>query len=97
MVDTERDLSRINDGKMARLILSNLSPILDEIKQEAEQRFVSQFKSGKLDQGNSLAYAAVIGTIEDITNKLMAKVNMADRVFKERDNDGRSGNSDQLF
>lgn len=90
MPEIERDLSRINDGKMARLILSNLSPILDQIKVEAENRFVSQFKEGKLDQGNSLAYAAVIGTIEDIKNKLMAKINMADRVFKEGNNGGGS-------
>ena len=92
MSNTERDLSRINDGKMARLILSHLGPILDGIKAEAESRFVGQFRDGKLDSGNSLAYAAVIGTIEDIKNKLAAKVNTADRVFNERETSAGSDN-----
>lgn len=79
MDDETKEIARINDGKLARLLLSNLGPILDQIKTEAESKFIGQFKSGKLDQGNSLAYAAVIGTIEDIQNRLRQKINTADR------------------
>lgn len=79
MDNETRELSIINDGKLANLLLSSLGPILDQIKKEAEARFLGQFRTGKLDQGNSLAYAAVVGTIEDITNRLRQKINSSDR------------------
>jgi hypothetical protein len=88
MSNTERELTRINEGNMARMLLSNLEPILDQIKTEAEMRFVGQFREGKLDQGNSLAYAAVIGTLEDIKNRLRAKVGAANRMITERSSGG---------
>jgi hypothetical protein len=96
MSNTERDLARFNDGKMASLILSNLSPILESIKTEAQARFLNEFKDGKLDATKSLAYAAELRILEEIENKLKSKINTADRTIVERQHDDISRDSQEF-
>jgi hypothetical protein len=95
MTDETKPLAIINDGKLARLMLQSLSPMIEDIKKEAEARFLGQFRSGKLDSGNSLAYAAVLGTIEDIVNRLQQKISASDRQL-ERGSSGRD-DSDRRY
>lgn len=82
------------DGNLARLVLSNLSPILDSIKLEAQARFMNEFKLGSLDATKSLAYAAELRILEDIENRLKAQINRAERISRVRDNARNSDDDD---
>lgn len=74
---TEKDLTKINEGRQANYTLSNLRPLLEAQEFEAISKFKNEFRSGKLDLSKSLAIAAELCTIEDIKNKLQSKINVA--------------------
>lgn len=88
-METEKQISRINDGNMARLILQNLGPILDGIYKECQARFLNDFRQGHLNEAKSLAYAAELSILENIEVRLKAKIGLADRVYVERQHDDR--------
>lgn len=89
------DTEIIADGNLARLMLSNLGPILESIKTEAQTRFMTEFKVGTLDATKSLAYAAELRILEDIENRLKAQISKADRISRQREN-ARNSDTDNI-
>jgi hypothetical protein len=86
----ESDNSAIGDGALARLLLTNLSPILESLEKESKARYLSEFKLGTLNEAKCLAYFAELGILENIENRLKSRITKADRVSLGRVNDSRN-------
>lgn len=79
----EDQLSQVNQGRTASIILNWLDPVIKKLEEEALQRLKSLYRSGNYSESKLASGVAELIAIDSMKDKLKAMVNAADSISKE--------------
>jgi hypothetical protein len=85
----EKTLTLISNGKHASHLLHQINPYLEEVKNEAISRLKNMYRTSEFTEAKLLAIAAELCTIDDIDNKIRAKI----RIGQKKSEEFNAGNS----
>ena len=81
MIDQEKVLSDMNQGRAAHHTFEALSPVLDEVRIGAVAKLKNMYRAGDATEMKLLACVAELCTIDDIENRFKAKIAKGNRAL----------------
>lgn len=82
-MNREELLGNINRGNVAAALYPHLKPVLEEVREIAIAKMKNLYREGKASEGNLLACAAELCTLDDIDNRFKAKIRTGARATEE--------------
>lgn len=83
MLEEEKLLTDVNKGRMASALYPTLSPILEEVRDNALARMKQLYRDGKGTEANLLASVAELCTLDDIELKFKSKIRKGEKALGE--------------
>ena len=72
---SHNEVENMQRAKTATIMLDNLRPILQEVRNDAVAKMKNLYRSGETDQKMLLSCVASLVTLDDIENRLRARMN----------------------
>lgn len=79
----EKDITTMNIGKKAGMVLEYLNPLIDDQKEIIVTRMKNMYREGSATEPKLFSIAGELVALDDLKNRITNKIKQADRISRK--------------